>query len=129
MPPPQETPHKRKQPQDPRLPGICKLNMTVDKLSDMITSRLQLPFKPEAWQATLIHKIAQGHDSILCASTGYGKSLIFKGSVFVDEAHCIDEWGDKFREESVAFSQSNLVSTGNDNFFVQVWYSLRKLMP
>jgi DEAD/DEAH box helicase len=34
---------------------------------------------PDDWQVHLIRRILQGYDSIFCAGTGYGKSLIFEG--------------------------------------------------
>jgi superfamily II DNA helicase RecQ len=34
---------------------------------------------PDEWQAHLIQRVLQGYDSIFCAGTGYGKSLIFEG--------------------------------------------------
>ncbi|KAF6762940.1 hypothetical protein DFP72DRAFT_1140150 [Ephemerocybe angulata] len=54
------TPRKRKPAAVSRIPGI-RLN-----LSKKLT-------------AHLIRRILQGYDSILCAGTGYGKSLIFEG--------------------------------------------------
>ncbi|KAK0466075.1 P-loop containing nucleoside triphosphate hydrolase protein, partial [Desarmillaria tabescens] len=39
----------------------------------------KLSYHPDDWQAHLIHRILQGYDSIFCAGTGYGKSLIFEG--------------------------------------------------
>jgi superfamily II DNA helicase RecQ len=36
-------------------------------------------YTPDEWQIHLIRRILQGYDSILCAGTGYGKSLIFEG--------------------------------------------------
>ena len=33
---------------------------------------------PDDWQVR-IHRILQGYDSILCAGTSYGKSLVFEG--------------------------------------------------
>ncbi|KAF8581626.1 hypothetical protein K439DRAFT_1353527, partial [Ramaria rubella] len=41
--------------------------------------RLRLGYEPHLWQATLIQKIVQGFNSIFCAGTGYGKSLVFEG--------------------------------------------------
>ena len=40
---------------------------------------LNLSYTPDDWQVHLIRRILQGYDSIFCAGTGYGKSLIFEG--------------------------------------------------
>jgi superfamily II DNA helicase RecQ len=40
---------------------------------------LGLSYTPDDWQVHLIRRILQGYDSIFCAGTGYGKSLIFEG--------------------------------------------------
>ena len=42
-------------------------------------AKLKLSYTPDNWQAHLIQQILQGYDSIFCAGTGYGKSLIFEG--------------------------------------------------
>ncbi|KAF8988409.1 hypothetical protein BDQ17DRAFT_1435027 [Cyathus striatus] len=66
----------------------------------------------------VFEKVAEGHDAIMIAGTGYGKSMIFgllviaaalsgKGGVFrkrliamnVDEGHVIEEWKDAFRKD------------------------------
>ncbi|PPQ79276.1 LOW QUALITY PROTEIN: hypothetical protein CVT26_000904, partial [Gymnopilus dilepis] len=44
-----------------------------------LISKLQLPYTPDEWQIHLIQRILQGYDSIFCAGTGYGKSLISEG--------------------------------------------------
>ena len=36
------------------------------------------PLIYDNWQVHLIQRILQGYDSIFCAGTGYGKSLIFE---------------------------------------------------
>ncbi|KAJ7598548.1 P-loop containing nucleoside triphosphate hydrolase protein, partial [Mycena floridula] len=34
---------------------------------------------PDDWQCHLLQKIMQRYDSVFCAGTGYGKSIIFEG--------------------------------------------------
>ncbi|RDX42630.1 P-loop containing nucleoside triphosphate hydrolase protein, partial [Lentinus brumalis] len=34
---------------------------------------------PDAWQLELILRVLRGFDAIVCAGTGYGKSLVFEG--------------------------------------------------
>jgi ATP-dependent helicase YprA (DUF1998 family) len=51
---------------------------TIYLLTRLI-SVLKLSYTPDEWQVHLIRRILQGYDSIFCAGTGYGKSLIFKG--------------------------------------------------
>ncbi|KAG6823293.1 hypothetical protein H0H92_010699, partial [Tricholoma furcatifolium] len=59
--------------------GVKKLKITINKLSEDVVSKLQLPFTPDPWQIHLIPRIQQGYDCIFVAGTGYGKSLIFEG--------------------------------------------------
>ena len=59
-----EMPRKRKPQPVPRLPGIRELGVNVEELGELVAERLKLTFKPDNWQAALIHKIAQGYDSI-----------------------------------------------------------------
>ena len=44
-----------------------------------LVSLLKLSYTPDDCQVHLIRRILQGYDSIFCAGTGYGKSLIFEG--------------------------------------------------
>jgi Lhr-like helicase len=48
-------------------------------ISRRLVSLLKLKYVPDDWQIHLISQILQGYDSIFCAGTGYGKSLIFEG--------------------------------------------------
>ena len=43
-----------------------------------MVASFNLPYTPDAWQLHLVRTILQGYDSIFCAGTGYGKSLIFE---------------------------------------------------
>ncbi|KAG6823217.1 hypothetical protein H0H92_011038 [Tricholoma furcatifolium] len=73
------TPRRRKTPISACLQGVKKLKITINKLSEDVVSKLQLPFTPDPWQIHLIPRIQQGYDCIFVAGTGYGKSLIFEG--------------------------------------------------
>ncbi|KAF5319131.1 hypothetical protein D9611_014097 [Ephemerocybe angulata] len=44
-----------------------------------LISELKLKYTPDDWQVHLIRRVLQGYDGILCAGTGYGKSLVFEG--------------------------------------------------
>jgi ATP-dependent helicase YprA (DUF1998 family) len=78
---PPETPRRRRDNHQQRLQGI-KLHLPVDLSLQSIQQRLiasfNLPYTPDDWQIHLIKRILQGYDSIFCAGTGYGKSLIFE---------------------------------------------------
>jgi ATP-dependent helicase YprA (DUF1998 family) len=79
---PPETPRKRKGNANQRLRGIkAKLpdNLSLDAIRTRLVSILKLSYTPDDWQVHLIRRILQGYDSIFCAGTGYGKSLIFEG--------------------------------------------------
>ena len=54
-------------------------NLSLASISRRLISILRLKYVPDDWQVHLIHRILQGYDSIFCAGTGYGKSLIFEG--------------------------------------------------
>ncbi|KII84369.1 hypothetical protein PLICRDRAFT_118086, partial [Plicaturopsis crispa FD-325 SS-3] len=76
------TPRRRKAPASQRLRGIKPLPRhlsTHEKTSAQLVSKLQLDYIPDSWQVALVMRILQGYDSIFCAGTGYGKSLIFQG--------------------------------------------------
>ena len=77
-----ETPKRRKENILQRLPGIktnLPANLSLDSIRTCLVNTLQLAFTPDDWQVHLIRQILQGYDSIFCAGTGYGKSLIFEG--------------------------------------------------
>ncbi|KAJ2915312.1 hypothetical protein MD484_g5119, partial [Candolleomyces efflorescens] len=77
-----ETPRKRKPPSSARLSGLraaLPANLAVNAIQRRLRTLLGLSYTPDLWQAHLIQRLLQGYDSILCAGTGYGKSLIFEG--------------------------------------------------
>jgi len=77
-----EAPKRRKENMSQRLPGIkmnLPANLSLDSIRTRLVDTLQLAFMPDDWQVHLIRRILQGYDSIFCAGTGYGKSLIFEG--------------------------------------------------
>ena len=79
---PPETPRRQKGNTNQRLRGIkAKLpdNLSLDAIWTRLVLILKLSYTPDDWQVHLIRRILQGYDSIFCAGTGYGKSLIFEG--------------------------------------------------
>ena len=78
---PPETPRRRRDNHQQRLQGI-KLNLSTHLSLESIQQRLinafNLSYTPDDWQVHLIRRILQGYDSIFCAGTGYGKSLVFE---------------------------------------------------
>lgn len=77
-----QTPWRRKPAASVRLQGIKTAmpnNLSIPSISRRLISTLNLQYTPDDWQVHLIHRILQGFDSIFCAGTGYGKSLIFEG--------------------------------------------------
>ncbi|KAJ3521709.1 hypothetical protein NMY22_g12202 [Coprinellus aureogranulatus] len=79
---PSTTGLKRKAPLSSRLPNIkitLPQDLSIDEIQKQLKRKLKLKFLPDKWQAHLIQRILQGYDSVLCAGTGYGKSLIFEG--------------------------------------------------
>lgn len=77
-----ETPRHRKEGPSMRLRGIktrLPEELSVPSIKTRLQATLGLSYTPDDWQAYLVHRLFQGYDSILCAGTGYGKSLIFEG--------------------------------------------------
>jgi len=77
-----QTPRRRKPAASVRLQGIkitMPNNLSIPSISRRLISTLKLQYTPDDWQVHLIHRILQGYDSIFCAGTGYGKSLVFEG--------------------------------------------------
>jgi hypothetical protein len=75
-------PRKQKPAGQNQLPGIKKSlpnRLSVDSIKKRLRSELSLEYTPDDWQARLIRRVLLGCDSILCAGTGYGKSLVFEG--------------------------------------------------
>lgn len=73
------TPRRRKFPHAKRLQGIKPDPYTLAQIKTKLIAKLGLEFVPDDWQIQLISKIRQGYDSVFCAGTGYGKSLVFEG--------------------------------------------------
>jgi len=73
------TPRRRKTPNRNQNPGIKPVKRSIQALREELKRILKLSFTPEEWQAHLIQRVQQGYDSIFCAGTGYGKSLVFEG--------------------------------------------------
>ena len=76
------TPRQRKGNALQRLRGIktrMPSNLSLNSIRTCLISQLSLSYTPDDWQVHLIRRILQGYDSIFCAGTGYGKSLIFEG--------------------------------------------------
>ncbi|TFK81404.1 P-loop containing nucleoside triphosphate hydrolase protein [Polyporus arcularius HHB13444] len=78
-----DTPRRRKQASGYGLQGTKRLTdaLRPESLSKRLKKRLKLPFDPDPWQLELLSRLLRGFDAILCAGTGYGKSLIFEGLV------------------------------------------------
>jgi len=76
-----ETPKRRKENASKRLPGIktqLPANLSIESIRTRLVETLGLSYVPDDWQIHLIRRILQAYDSIFCAGTGYGKSLIFE---------------------------------------------------
>ncbi|KAL1948297.1 hypothetical protein VTO73DRAFT_12372 [Trametes versicolor] len=75
------TPRRRKQPISVALQGTKPLTSRLQPsaLAPRLKTALKLSFDPDPWQLELLSRLLRGFDSILCAGTGYGKSLIFEG--------------------------------------------------
>jgi len=76
------TPRQRKDNALLRLRGIKTRmhgNLSLDSICTRLIAELSLLYTPDDWQVHLIQRIFQGYDSIFCAGTGYGKSLVFEG--------------------------------------------------
>jgi superfamily II DNA helicase RecQ len=73
------TPRRRKTPSYNKKPGIKKSKRSIQEIKAELKRILKLSFTPDEWQAHLIQRVQDGYDSIFCAGTGYGKSIIFEG--------------------------------------------------
>jgi hypothetical protein len=76
-----ETPKRRRENASKRLPGIksqLPKNLSLESIRTRLIKTLGLCYNPDDWQVHLVRRILQGYDSIFCAGTGYGKSLIFE---------------------------------------------------
>ncbi len=78
---PPETPRRCKEPAENGLQGTCPLteDLAPAALGERLKTALNLTFDPDPWQLELISRLLHGFDGILCAGTGYGKSLVFEG--------------------------------------------------
>ena len=75
------TPNQRSTVPDQRLQGVkTRLpdNLSFDAIRMRLVEGFKLSYTPDDWQLHLVRRILAGYDSILCAGTGYGKSLIFE---------------------------------------------------
>lgn len=75
------TPRQRKSQSSSRLQGIRPLSekLQPENIRARLKDALVLSFDPDDFQVELLSRILRGYDSLLCAGTGYGKSLIFEG--------------------------------------------------
>ncbi len=77
------TPRRRKYPSR-RLQGIKNRSRgpatqhTIAGITEHLRTRFRLPYEPDDWQLHTIQWVLHGYDSIFCAGTGYGKSLVFQ---------------------------------------------------
>ena len=79
--PPPETPRKQRDNHQQCLAGVkshLPANLSLQLIRKRLITSFKLPYTPDDWQIHLIRRILQGYDSIFCAGTGYGKSLIFE---------------------------------------------------
>jgi len=78
---PPETPRKRRDNHQQRLQGVQSAlpsNLSLQSIRERLITSFKLSYSPDDWQVHLIRRILQGYDSIFCAGTGYGKSLVFE---------------------------------------------------
>ena len=75
------TPRRRKQPQPTGLHGTKDLTgrLKPTALRGRLKDALNLKFEPDPWQLEVISRVLRGFDAVVCAGTGYGKSLVFEG--------------------------------------------------
>jgi len=81
-----ETPRRRKSTTHTRLVGIrthLPNNLSLEAIPMRMKAGLRISYDLDDWQVHLIRRILQGYDSILCAGTGYGKSIIFEGLAYL----------------------------------------------
>ena len=88
-----QTPRLRKHAASVRLQGIkiTMLNdLSIPSILRHLIYTLKLQYTPDDCQVHLIDRILQGYDSIFCAGTGYGKSLIFEGLAILGGKRKVD---------------------------------------
>ncbi|KIJ23500.1 hypothetical protein M422DRAFT_275908 [Sphaerobolus stellatus SS14] len=74
-----ETPRKHKTPSGIGRVGLRKHSLDPEQIKLGVSKKFKLNYDIDDWQTQTIHKIWSGYDSIACAGTGYGKSIIFEG--------------------------------------------------
>ncbi|KAH9922989.1 P-loop containing nucleoside triphosphate hydrolase protein [Fomitopsis serialis] len=74
------TPRRHKVPSSKSTQGTRRrtAKYATAKVKSDLKEAFSLPFEPDDWQAELISRVLRGYDSIFCAGTGYGKSLVFQ---------------------------------------------------
>jgi len=78
---PPETPRRQRDNHQQRLQGVkssLPANLSLQSIRQRLITSFDLPYTPDDWQVHLIRRILQGYDSVFCAGTGYGKSLVFE---------------------------------------------------
>ncbi|KAF7965431.1 hypothetical protein HWV62_43529 [Athelia sp. TMB] len=73
------TPRRCKSPKATRLQGIKTTGLSGGQIKQKLVKKLKLTFDPDDWQVEAISRIKMGYDSIFCAPTGAGKSLVVEG--------------------------------------------------
>ncbi|KIJ47666.1 hypothetical protein M422DRAFT_45669 [Sphaerobolus stellatus SS14] len=61
-----------------------KTRLEQPKGQTLVKDRLKLPYDIDDWQTYAVHSVWSGYDSIVCAGTGYGKSVVFEGLAAVE---------------------------------------------
>jgi len=78
---PPETPQMQRDNHQQCLQGVkssLPANLSLQSIQQRLITSFNLPYTQDDWQVHLIRRILQGYDSVFCAGTGYGKSLIFE---------------------------------------------------
>lgn len=78
---PPETPQKQRDNRQQHLQGVksnLPAHLSLVSIWQRLINSFNLSYMPDDWQVHLIRRILQGYDSIFCAGTGYGKTLIFE---------------------------------------------------
>jgi len=78
---PPETPRKQRDNHQQCLQGVksnLPAHLSLISIWQRLINSFNLSYTLDDWQVHLIRRILQGYDSIFCAGTGYGKSLVFE---------------------------------------------------
>ena len=81
-----KTPRKRKSAGSRRQEGIQSnlgRNLSITRIRERVKVGLKLEYDPDDWQIYTIQRILEGYDTMFCAGTGYGKSLVFEGLAYL----------------------------------------------